>query len=261
MIETLADQVMQSLAKRERFQPVRGADGAPIDLPTAYAIQAKVVADRHAKGWGDIAGYKCGLTTATMQAFCGVSESIAGRLFSTKVLTSPAIIKAADYVRLGLESETAVRLGRDVPAWGDDADPLRLIDYVETVHSAFEVIDDRDADYKTLDAPSIVAEDSWNQGLVVGAGVDPRKLADLHDLTAVLTMDGQEAGRGNSNAALGGPLNVLAWLSRFLAREGVTLKAGQWVTTGSIVPTVFAKPGQVASFEIEGLPPVRADVV
>jgi 2-keto-4-pentenoate hydratase len=33
------------------------------------------------------------------------------------------------------------------------------------------------------------------------------------------------------------------------------------VTTGSIVPTVFAKPGQVASFQLEGLPPVRVNVV
>jgi 2-keto-4-pentenoate hydratase len=260
MIDTLADQVMQSLARRERFQPVR-ANGAPIDLPTAYAIQAKVVADRQAKGWGDIAGYKCGLTSATMQAFCGVSESIAGRVFSTKVLTSPAVIGAADYVRLGLESETAVRLGKDVPALADDADPRTLLDCVASLHSAFEVIDDRDADYAHLDAASIVAEDSWNQGLVVGEGVDPRTLADIHDLTAVLTMDGQEAGRGNSSAVLGGPLNVLAWLARFLAREGVTLKAGQWVTTGSIVPTIFAKPGQVASFQLEGLPPVRVNVV
>jgi 2-keto-4-pentenoate hydratase len=77
----------------------------------------------------------------------------------------------------------------------------------------------------------------------------------------VLTVDGQEAGRGNSSAVLGGPLNVLAWLARFLAREGMALKAGQWITTGSIVPTVFAKPGQTLSFELEGLPAVKVEVI
>jgi 2-keto-4-pentenoate hydratase len=174
MIETLADEVMRSLAARERFQPAQ-ANGAPIDLPTAYAIQALVVAERQARGLGELVGYKCGLTSKVMQEFCGVSESIAGRVLSTTVRTSPAIMAGADFVRLGLESETAVRLGRDVPVLGEGDDPRALLDCVASVHSAFEVIDDRDADYARLDAPSIVAENSWSRGLVVGEGVDPRR--------------------------------------------------------------------------------------
>lgn len=259
-IASIAEALEDACARHDVFTPLR-IDGQAADLDTAYRIQARIVARRRAEGGGELAGYKCGLTSATMQAFCNVSESIAGRVLASGVRQSPATLNASRFGRLGLECEMALRIARPVPAIPDGADARVLMDCVASAHAAFETIDDRNADYTTLNAPSIVAENSWNGGLVAAEGVDPRLLADLHDVPGVLSVNGVEIGRGNSSAVLGGPLNVLAWLARFLDRNGEQLQPGQWVMTGSMIPTIFAQPGETATFAMEGLPPVSATVV
>jgi 2-oxo-3-hexenedioate decarboxylase/2-keto-4-pentenoate hydratase len=59
---------------------------------------------------------------------------------------------------------------------------------------------------------------------------------------------------------LGHPYDALAWLAEHLASRGGRLEPGQWVTTGSIVPTRYPKPGQIYEFAVADLPPVRLEV-
>jgi 2-keto-4-pentenoate hydratase len=59
---------------------------------------------------------------------------------------------------------------------------------------------------------------------------------------------------------LGHPLNSIAWLCEHLARRNARIEAGQWVMTGSIVPTRFPQAGDHYLFEIAGLPPVEARI-
>jgi 2-keto-4-pentenoate hydratase len=46
-----------------------------------------------------------------------------------------------------------------------------------------------------------------------------------------------------------------------LTRRGRALVPGQWVSTGSIVPTKFVEPGQTWRFEVAGLAPVELQAV
>jgi 2-keto-4-pentenoate hydratase len=62
---------------------------------------------------------------------------------------------------------------------------------------------------------------------------------------------------GSSSDVLGDPANALSWVVRHLARRGRALVPGQWVSTGSIVPTRFVAPGQTYRFDLAGLPPVE----
>ena len=63
---------------------------------------------------GDAVGYKVGLTSAAMQTFCGIDHPIAGVVLARRVMQSGATVRRADYGRLGLEFEIAVRLQSDV---------------------------------------------------------------------------------------------------------------------------------------------------
>jgi len=67
-----------------------------------------------------------------------------------------------------------------------------------------------------------------------------------------------EAGRGTGLDVLGHPHNALAWLANHLAEEGRGLHAGQIVLTGSLVKTVWLKPGAHVTMELEGLGRVEA---
>ena len=60
------------------------------------------------------------------------------------------------------------------------------------------------------------------------------------------------------DALLGHPHQALAWLANHLAEEGVGLHKGQIVLTGSLVKTVWLKPGDHVVMELDGLGRVEA---
>ncbi|HTW53997.1 MAG TPA: hypothetical protein VME45_19070, partial [Stellaceae bacterium] len=67
---------------------------------------------------GQVVGYKIGLTTPIMQRLCGVDEPCYGAMFQSEIRHSPAEVRVADYCRVGIETEIAMRLGADLPEGG-----------------------------------------------------------------------------------------------------------------------------------------------
>src|SRR3954453_16534871 len=96
-----------------RFRTIGPPDG-PASISAAYDIQERYVALLRGEH-GDAAGYKVGLTSATMQKFCGIDHPIAGVVLKSRVHKSGATVRRADFGRLGLEFEIAVRIKSDVP--------------------------------------------------------------------------------------------------------------------------------------------------
>ena len=90
----------------------------PADLGEAYAIRAAFEAIETARGRGEVAGYKIGLTTPIMQKLCGVDEPCYGAIFASEVHHRRAELAIKNYCRLGIETEIAVRLGEDLPNGG-----------------------------------------------------------------------------------------------------------------------------------------------
>ena len=52
---------------------------------------------------------------------------------------------------------------------------------------------------------------------------------------------------------------AIAWLANHLASEGKGLHRGQLVLTGSLVKTVWLKPGDKVTMELAGLGKVEAE--
>src|ERR1700722_736054 len=96
-----------------RFKTL-GPQNAPATISDAYDIQDKYVALLHSEH-GATVGYKVGLTSATLQAFCRIDHPIAGVVLARRVYRSKAIVRRSDYGRLGLEFEIAVRIKSDLP--------------------------------------------------------------------------------------------------------------------------------------------------
>ena len=132
---------------------------------------------------------------------------------------------------------------------------------LDGVCAAFELVDDRGADYARLDACSLVADNSWNAGLVHGRFVAAKDVGDILGREGVLTGNGAVIGQGLTDDVGGDPLRIVAWLETHLRSKGRTLAAGEWVSTGSIVPTHFAERGEIYTFEIAGLSTVEISVV
>lgn len=255
-VQALADRITAAQAAGERFEPMAEVSG---DLDLAYAVQEASHAHLIPR-FGEIAGWKVGLTTPRMQQLCGVAQPIAGAIFASRIHASPATVRAADFVRLGLEFELSFRVGATPPA-GEALTAASVRRYIDAAAASYEVIDDRDADYAHLDAPSMVADNSWNRGLVLA---EPRPLGELPMLTGiacVLEKDGEQIDAGQTDAVGGDPLAIVAWLANSLDQRGHALRPGQWIMTGSMVPTRFAQPGETYRFNLDGFAPAVVEVV
>jgi len=193
-------------------------------------------------------GYKVGLTSKAMQEMCGIDQPIAGVVLADRVLSSGAEVSLGDHGHAGIEFEIAVRMGRDL---GAGADIAGVADVVDGVAPAFEIIDDRNADYADLDVLSLVADNSWNAGAVVGEFVDAPD--NLDEVLGVVRLRGETVDEGRGSAALGHPYEPVRWLAGHLASRGGGLKAGDLVLTGSLVRTRFPSPGDTYDFFVEGL--------
>jgi 2-keto-4-pentenoate hydratase len=255
----IADQIEADTRARKRFEPLR-IDGRTLDLAEAYAVQAEIVARAQARGAGSIIGYKVGLTSESMQKFCGVTDPVVGRILRQRVRHSGATLPLNQFHRLGLESELALRVAKRVPILPAEADPAELLDCVDAIAAAFEIVEDRDADYRALDGFSIIAENSWNMGIVLGSPMAVEAGRDLAKLEGNLFIDDVLTGTASSAEVMRGPLSVLAWLARFTRAMDFELLPGHWIMTGSIIPTQFAQARQRFRFALGDLEPVEVTV-
>ena len=77
-------------------------------------------------------------------------------------------LRRADFLHVGVECEIAVRLARDLPAAEAPYDQTSVAGALGACMAAIEVVDDRYQDYKSLDAPTLIADDFFNAACVLG---------------------------------------------------------------------------------------------
>jgi 2-oxo-3-hexenedioate decarboxylase/2-keto-4-pentenoate hydratase len=233
-------------------------DIAPRDEAHGYRIQDAVHAVL-APQVGPLVGWKIGCTSAVMQRYLGIPHPCGGGVFARGVHANGMSLRHADYVRVGVECEIAVRLARDLT--GDAFSADGVADAIDAYHPAIEIVDDRYADWRTLGAPTLVADDFFAAGCVLGAAVPRAAAPDLLAVTGVALINGAEAGRGSGADVLGHPHAALAWLASHLAAQRKILRAGQIVLTGSLVQTVWLKAGDNVAMQLSGLGSVTAEFV
>ena len=248
---TAAQHLFQAHERRERFAPLP-AGLAPSVLEDAYAIQDEFVALR-AQKLGGIAGYKIALSSKEMQRFVGVDQPQAGCMLESTLRRSPATVRAADYGRLIVEFEIAVRLAEDLPTADAPYSRDGVIAAVGAVLPAIEIADDRNADYSQLARHplELIADNSWNEGAVLGAEVADWKAIDLAAVRGVASINGQPVGEGRGSGALGHPLDALAWVADHRARQGRGLLRGDIVITGSLITSKAVAAGDLVVFETD----------
>lgn len=232
-------------------------DCAPASVEQAYAIQDAFV-EAKARECGEPMGWKIALSNPAMQRFVGLDEPVAGRLHRRQVVGAPAHARAAAYGRLLVEFEIAVELGEDLPPRTGGYSRALVAQAVAAVRPAFELADDRGADYQTLNAHGLqlVADNAWNEGAVLGERRTDWRSLDLAELDGFVAIDGQQVGAGSGRDLMGHPLDALAWLASHVSRRGLTMRAGDVAILGSLVTSKFPRPGERLDFALEGFDPI-----
>jgi 2-keto-4-pentenoate hydratase len=251
-----AEMLTSAHASRATFQPFASAFRIS-SVADAYAVQRDYVRLQMQTRRAGAAGYKIGLTSKRMQDMCGIDSPIAGVVLSDRVHASGAVLSAPSYGRMGVEFEIAVRLKRDFAPKGMPS-LNEVAAAVDAVCPAIEIVDDRRADYRALEVLSLIADNSWNAGVVLGDFV--QVWPDLATVEGQVFVDGHALDRGSGGDVLGHPFHPVAWLASHLAAQGGGLRAGDIVMTGSIVTTKFPDRPASYRFDVKGLGSVDVTV-
>ena len=234
---------------------------APQTVAEAFQVQTAFQALKSAE-CGAVVGYKIALTTRVMQRMVGFNEPTPGAIFADTVHRSPASTACDAYIRLGVECEIAVRLVNDLPATDTPYTRDSVAQAVGEVMAAFELVDDRNADYEQLASSilTVLSENAWNAGVVLGQPLTDWRAADLGLARGVLELNGEPVADGVGADVMGHPLEALAWLANSQNARGNALRAGALVMTGSIIATRFVAAGDSMRFTVQGMPVVELNI-
>jgi 2-keto-4-pentenoate hydratase len=242
-----ASHIARMHVDRERYANLSGPL-APPTIADAYKVQEALV-PLWAPSRGPIAGLKIATTTKVMQQLMGIDHPCGGMIYANTVHKSPATLDRSRFMHVVVECELAVRLGRDLSAVGQKLTRDDVRAAIAEVMPAFELIEDRNADYKTTEAKTLIADNAWNGGIVLGPAIAPPAGSSLDGLTGALSINGKSTHAGKTDD----PLGALAWVANLAIERGRPMTKGMVVITGSVIPTLPISAGDTFRFELAGL--------
>jgi 2-keto-4-pentenoate hydratase len=222
------------------------AGGKPGTVEAAYALQAEVAALE-----GPRIGWKIGATSAAVQERLGFDVPFYAPLFAPFVAGNGAALSIVLVHGVGMESEFAVTMGRDLAPRAAPYSRDEVAEAVVELAPAIEVVGCRVPGWPADPEPlMIIADDGCNLAFVAGARAADWRSLDLPAHAVRVTIGGEERASGTGADVMGHPLEALAWLANQLSAAGETLRAGEVVTTGTATGFTPVAPGDtvVADF-------------
>ena len=247
--ETIARAIEKLVAVHKGGSPIANlGDAAPGNEAEIFAIQCGVL---KALG-GSIGGWKCATPPGKPTNF--------GIMAASGARTSGGRWQPANTRTIGLETEVAFRLARDLPPRGTPYSREEVLDAVVAAFPLLELVQSRYADHKIVAPGEGMADNIAHHGYVVGADVTDWRRHDLPNLAVRQSYGGamQVAQKGGNPS--GDPVLPLVWLANHLHGLGEHLRAGQVVTTGTYTGCIFVPPGQHVEAGFEGFGAVVCDL-
>ena len=248
-VNSLAEALYGALRECRTLPPLTTSN-PEITIDDSYEVSLGILARRQAAG-ERLIGKKIGVTSRVVMDALGVHQPDFGFLTNAMKVADGAIVPLAGrMIQPRAEAEIAFRLKRDLAGPGIDA--AAVITATESVHACFEIVDSRIADWKIRIEDTVADNASCGIFVIGSEAVDPRDF-DFETCGAVVWKNDAIISTGAGAAALGSPLNAVAWLANTLGAYGITLSAGDVILSGSLVPLEPIAPGDRLRVKIAGL--------
>ena len=248
-IEKYGDLLYECLKNRSTMAPI--TDEEPdMTIEDAYHISLQLLKRRQEDG-EKVIGKKIGVTSKAVQNMLNVHQPDFGFLTDRMVYQNGADIPISELmIQPKAEGEIAFVLSRDLEGPGvSNADVLRATDYVSP---CFEIVDSRIQDWKIKIQDTVADNASCGFFMLGDNKVSPDQV-DLVTCGMVHEKNGEIIATGAGAAALGSPVNCVAWLANTLGEFGIPFKAGEVILSGSLAPLIPVVAGDEMSLEIEGI--------
>lgn len=248
-IKSYGDELYEALKNQKMLEPLTDRE-ADITIEDAYGISQRLLSLREEAG-EKVVGKKIGVTSKAVQDLLNVHQPDFGYLTDAMVYESGDTIPVTKtMIQPKAEGEIAFVLKKDLQGPGvTTSDVLQATDFVVP---CFEIVDSRIRDWKIKIQDTVADNASCGYFVLGNQAADPRKL-DLSTVGMVFERNGSVAATGAGAAALGSPLVCVAWLANALGQFGITLKAGEVILSGSLIPFIPIESGDHMTVHIGGI--------
>jgi 2-keto-4-pentenoate hydratase len=173
---------------------------------------------------------------------------LVGFLMQSALIPSGSSLSIADWKKPAAEPEIAVHLGKDLPA-GADRDTAKAA--ISGLGPAIELAD---VDHPSDDVEGTLARNIYQRHIILGR-TDVACIGGILDgLTGHVFRNGFEIASIASPAALqeltGELIDIVRHVANLLAVFGESLRAGQIIIAGSIIPPLWVAPGEEIVFNL-----------
>ena len=247
-VEALGDELYEAFIDCTVVEPLT-TRFSEITVEDAYRVQQRFVERRKRVG-EVVVGKKIGVTSAAVMNMLGVFQPDFGYLLSGMVYGDSQTIPRESLVQPKAEGEIAFVLKRDLI--GPGVTNAQVLAATECVMPCFEIVDSRIRDWKIKIQDTVADNASCGVFVLGDRMVSPRRV-DLNTCGMVLEKNGEIIGTGAGAAALGSPVNAVAWLANTLGRLGIPLKAGEVILSGALAAMAPCAAGDNFRVSIGGL--------
>ncbi|USX48245.1 2-keto-4-pentenoate hydratase [Lentzea sp. HUAS12] len=249
-VQTAAERLATAARDRITCAPVRDVIGDA----EAYAVQQHNIAARVAAGAKPV-GRKIGLTAPAVRRQLGVDQPDFGVLLDDMAFKDGDVVPTERLLQPKVEAEVAFVLKADLAEGPFDEQTVAAA--VAYAQASLEIVDSRIENWNITFADTVA--DNASSALYV-LGTEQKELSEVtpRDVSAVLSVNGEERSTGAGADCMGDPLTALAWLAETAVRLGDPLRAGDVVLSGALGPMVPVQAGDEVEATITGLGTVRA---
>jgi len=188
-----------------------------------------------------------GFTSEAKMQQMGVHDLIWGRLTSAMLIPNQNTTARSQYIHPRVEPEICFRIAKDI---NRELNESEVIEYVDAVAAAIEIIDSRYQNFK-FSLEDVVADNCSSIGFAVGDWMPVQ--TSLNDLNMELLIDGKTVASGTSNDIMNNPWKSLAAATRLAAKYGEPIKKGMFILAGAATNAEFIQANQSASATVESM--------
>jgi 2-keto-4-pentenoate hydratase len=234
-----------------RFLSARRAAGGlpdypgelPATLDEAYAVQDMAIA-----AWGrEIIGWKVGRINGPLVDQFG-ADRLSGPIFDAKSVTEAGETPDMPVFARGFaaaEAEFLLRIGRAPPSGKSEYALEEAAELIDAVHVGIEVASSPLGLINAIGPVAIISDFGNNNGLVIGPQVPDWRSSGFEDWLVSTRIDGEEVGSGRASSFPNGAIGSARFLFELMAKRGIALLPGQWISSGAVSGVHVAAAGQL----------------
>jgi 2-keto-4-pentenoate hydratase len=234
-----------------RFLSARRAAGGlpdypgelPATLDQAYSVQDEAIA-----AWGrKIIGWKVGRINDPLADQFG-ADRLTGPIFDSQSIAHEGEVPDMPVFEQGFaaaEAEFLLRIGNTPPLGKTEYTLEEAAELIGAVHVGIEIASSPLGLINKIGPVAIISDFGNNNGLVIGPELVDWRSSGFEEWRVSTRIDDEEVGSGQASSFPGGAIGSARFLFELMAKRGIALLPGQWISSGAVSGVHDAAAGQL----------------